>query len=379
MWTTPAPPSTAFVAASIWSGTGDVKTSPGHAASSMPAPTKPPCIGSCPAPPPEMIATLPVGASLRTTIWFSKSTRTRSGCAAARPASDSLTTSAGSLMNFFITCVAIAIFAPLPRWDGFADAGAVGLGDGSLDRASDLPWCRHPVVGEARERRADQVCRDVREELLRPVVHSAVDRRDEERADRARWVQRCIRDRTDGDDDRDDDKTDHEPGPAFGRACIDDAEDREQQDPRADRLDEHRRAPARRRVVEVDDAEAVAEVDRPRSEGAPHGQRSGHAAGDLRRPVLRHLTPREALRRRKRERDRRVDVAARDLPDRVDERHDDQAEGHRDEAEVGSGERRLRAALEQQDRRHGAGADEDEQCRADDLGEEALRNVVLRH
>jgi hypothetical protein len=72
-------------------------------------------------------------------------------------------------------------------------------------------------------------------------------------------------------------------------------------------------------------------------------------------------------------------VAARDLPDRVDERHDDQAEGHRDEAQVGAREGRLRAALEQQDRRHGAGADEDEQCRADELGEQTLRDVVLRH
>ena len=38
MCTTPAPPLTALVAASIWSGTGEVKTSPGQAASSMPEP-----------------------------------------------------------------------------------------------------------------------------------------------------------------------------------------------------------------------------------------------------------------------------------------------------------------------------------------------------
>ncbi len=34
MCSTPAPPSTPFVAASIWSGTGEVNTSPAHAASS---------------------------------------------------------------------------------------------------------------------------------------------------------------------------------------------------------------------------------------------------------------------------------------------------------------------------------------------------------
>src|ERR687898_286058 len=59
MWSTPAPPSTALVASSIWSGVGEVKTSPGQAASSIPAPTKPPCIGSWPEPPPDMTPTLP--------------------------------------------------------------------------------------------------------------------------------------------------------------------------------------------------------------------------------------------------------------------------------------------------------------------------------
>src|ERR671931_501439 len=53
MCTTPAPPSTALVAASIWSGTGEVNTSPGQAASSIPSPTKPACSGSCPFPPPR--------------------------------------------------------------------------------------------------------------------------------------------------------------------------------------------------------------------------------------------------------------------------------------------------------------------------------------
>src|SRR5258707_148040 len=48
MWSTPAPPFTAWVAASIWSGTGEVNTAPGQAASSMPRPTNPPCMGSWP-------------------------------------------------------------------------------------------------------------------------------------------------------------------------------------------------------------------------------------------------------------------------------------------------------------------------------------------
>jgi hypothetical protein len=46
----PAPRPQPLVAAGIWSGTVEVNTSPGHAASSMPYPTKPPCNGSCPDP-----------------------------------------------------------------------------------------------------------------------------------------------------------------------------------------------------------------------------------------------------------------------------------------------------------------------------------------
>ena len=59
MCSTPAPPSTVVVAASIWSGVGEVNIWPAQAASSIPKPTKPPCIGSWPDPPPEMMATLP--------------------------------------------------------------------------------------------------------------------------------------------------------------------------------------------------------------------------------------------------------------------------------------------------------------------------------
>ena len=67
MCSTPAPPSIAFVASYIWSGVGEVKTSPGQAASSIPMPTKPPCIGSCPEPPPDRTPTFPeTGESART-------------------------------------------------------------------------------------------------------------------------------------------------------------------------------------------------------------------------------------------------------------------------------------------------------------------------
>src|SRR4051794_2130542 len=109
MCRTPGPPSTAFVASCIWSGVGEVKTSPGQAASSMPRPTKPPCIGSCPEPPPETMPTLPwTGASARTMYGGSKLTRTRSAWAAAIPSSSSRSTVSGLLMSFFMDAAVVS-------------------------------------------------------------------------------------------------------------------------------------------------------------------------------------------------------------------------------------------------------------------------------
>ena len=132
-------------------------------------------------------------------------------------------------------------------------------------------------------------------------------------------------------------------------------------------------------MVEVHHPEAVAEILRPIAERGPDRKRAEDAADYLARPVHRHLAPGESLRHREREGHGRVDVAARDLADRVDHRDDDQAEGERDEAEVGARERRLGPALEQEDGRHGAGPDEDEQAGPDDLGDRSLERGVLLH
>src|SRR5581483_6457282 len=126
--------------------------------------------------------------------------------------------------------------------------------------------------------------------------------------------------RSDRDDDRHDHEPDHEPGPALGRPRVDDAEDREEQDRGPERLDEHRRTPGGDGMVEVHDPEAVAEVDRARTERRPHGEGASNTTYELRAPVQRDLAPREALRHGQRERHGRVDVAAGDLADRVDER-----------------------------------------------------------
>src|SRR5436190_7844654 len=126
MWRTPAPPLTAFVASIIWSGVGEVKTSPGQAASSIPGPTKPPCMGSCPEPPPDTIPTFPsTGASARTTNDGSYDTRKRSPYASSTPSSASRTTASGALINFFI--VSSPRHAPAPNDDDPAAVLCLGM------------------------------------------------------------------------------------------------------------------------------------------------------------------------------------------------------------------------------------------------------------
>src|SRR5581483_730912 len=103
---TPAPVSTARVAATIWSGVGEVNTWPGHAASSMPCPTNPMCRGSCPLPPPDTSATFPAVPRARRTNLPSSPRTTRSRWAIANPARLSRTIVSGSFTNFFIAASA---------------------------------------------------------------------------------------------------------------------------------------------------------------------------------------------------------------------------------------------------------------------------------
>src|SRR5579875_161973 len=174
MCSTPAPPLTALVAASIWSGVGEVNTSPGQAASSMPMPTKPPCFGSCPDPPPDTRPTLPwTGASARTMTFGSVITRSRSGCAAATPCSASLTTSAGSLISFFIVgpppglCMSFRLVRPGRRATGPAPgAVAVARAGSRSDGLASIP-------GRARPADRDLFLR--RRRLLQPRVQDVAD------------------------------------------------------------------------------------------------------------------------------------------------------------------------------------------------------------
>src|SRR5437588_9764533 len=158
MCRTPAPPSTALVASDIWSGVGEVKISPGHAASSIPRPTKPPCIGSCPEPPPDTMPTLPcTGASVRTMYAGSRLTRMRSACAAAIPSSASWTTSSGALMSFFMA------LSP-----GIEEVERQCADDPTDDGRDDGDPRVAPVRGTLARDGQDRVC-DARREVTRRV------------------------------------------------------------------------------------------------------------------------------------------------------------------------------------------------------------------
>src|SRR5690242_4396946 len=95
-------------------------------------PTKPPCIGSWPLPPPLITPTLPWrGASLRITTLLSKSTRMRSPWAASMPCKASATTLSTLLISFFIIplllCTAVAVTVRCPRRDRLRRGGRPGV------------------------------------------------------------------------------------------------------------------------------------------------------------------------------------------------------------------------------------------------------------
>src|SRR5437762_10998831 len=168
MWRTPAPPSTARVAASIWSGTGEVNTLPAHAASSMPSPTNPPWSGSCPEPPPEISPTLPAfGPPARRTTLLAVSIFTMSGWAAASPARLSGTMSSRPLISFFIAWLgAVAAMSGsfgrqrVGRVTDRIREGRSGVGVGHLGRGDTRDGRRCVMADELIEEGADEAAAD---------------------------------------------------------------------------------------------------------------------------------------------------------------------------------------------------------------------------
>src|SRR5436190_8590311 len=322
MCRTPAPPSTALVAARIWSGTGEVNTSPGQAASSIPYPTYPPCSGSCPDPPPDTRLTLPgVGPPARV-MYRSVVLTDSDGCAAATPASASVSTSSGALISFFTTTPC--------RWSGHADGfGGGGVGDRRrLDRAD-----------EGIGRRGQQAGQEGRDEihgylLPQQPLAAAHGRPGDHRAEVPRGVQCRARHGSDDSDDREYDRRDRQPVPTRrGPAVRRGTEDHEDQQEGTDQFGEERVPRVARRIAEY----AQPRVDARLPEYAPDREPARDPAEELRPQVTGYVRPRRLLRGRQGEGDRRVDVAAGDVPDGVDHRDDHHHERERDDAQLGHG------------------------------------------
>src|SRR5262245_53824096 len=101
-----------------------------------------------------------------------------SRCAAARPASDSRTRSAGSLRNFFMGAVAVVAMLILSVRRGGGGGGVavvVGMADRLGDRHLGDARRRHEVVGERREGGADKPWQHVDRNQLAPVGRAAAD------------------------------------------------------------------------------------------------------------------------------------------------------------------------------------------------------------
>src|SRR3954451_10946018 len=277
MCTTPAPPSTALVAASIWSGTGEVKTSPQHAASSMPRPTKPACSGSWPDPPPEMRPTLPgVGPVARYTTLFSWSTCS-CGCAASTPSSASLTTSAGSLISFFISC----LHSDVRRGQGHDRR----RGGGRAGERPERQGRRH--AGEALGAQIDR--------QLRPVDRPAPELLDQHGTDCARRVDGRAGGRGHGNDRREHDQTDRQAGETGRGLAVDDTEDGEDEDEPADELGGEGLRPVYGRPIR---GNAQPDVGCLLAEYRDDCQRADDGAGHLGGEVAGNLAPGELAARR---------------------------------------------------------------------------------
>ena len=89
-----------------------MKIWPGHAASSMPCPTKPASSGSWPLPPPEMRTTFERAWSRRRRNVRLGDMTTISECAAENPSNQFATSVLGEFMNFFIWRTCLRLSAP---------------------------------------------------------------------------------------------------------------------------------------------------------------------------------------------------------------------------------------------------------------------------
>ena len=206
MCSTPAPPSTPLVAASIWSGTGEVKTSPAQAASSMPEPDEAavqrlvartrrrrsgrPCPDRARRPEDDLV--LVVDPQLRV-----------GGLDAA--AAPRTTTSAGSLISFFMVWLLCLVGYAGGR--STEPASARSACERSTASTSAVGALDEAPVGQSGQRRRPAARRQVDGQLL-PLHGAAGELLDEHRAEGAGRVDRGAGGRRDRDDRGEDDEAD---------------------------------------------------------------------------------------------------------------------------------------------------------------------------
>ena len=179
--------------------------------------------------------------------------------------------------------------------------------------------------------------------------------------------------RRDRDDGSEHDQADRDTGEPGRGLAVDDAEDREHQDERADELGGERLRHAH--SVRVVRRHAQADVTGLLAEHADDRRGADDGADDLGADVRRHLAPRELAGDGQSQGDRRVDVVATDVPEGVDGGDDDGAERQGDHAQIGHRERRV--AVDDQRGGHRAHPDEHQKRRSDGLSTQALEQIGL--
>src|SRR5437764_7627513 len=215
-----------------------------------------------------------------------------SGCAASIPCSASVTTSSGALMSFFMSSYLSLCSSVRSRSGRRSAYGKLRLRVTQVD-----PGLGQLAVGRRTREQTQRVgSRDAGEQLraqvdgdLVPLHAAARDLLDEHRAEGARGVDRGAGRRRDRDDRREHDEADGNAGEAGRGLAMDDAEDGEHEDERADELSGEGLRPADvavARDAQTDGARLV-------TEDAQDGRRAESGASSLGGDVSRNLRPRE--------------------------------------------------------------------------------------
>ncbi len=220
------------------------------------------------------------------------------------------------------------------------------------------------VVGECPRSAAEERSDDVDVEL-RPRRRPAEELVHQVGAERARRVDGPAGERTDEHDLGRDRQPDEEAGPAGGSPLVDrDRHDREDQQERPERLGDD--------ALQAVDAGAesreahAAEVGGPAADVRHDEQGTDEGTEQLRDHVRRDLGPAEASGRCQADGHGRVDVRTGRRADGVDDQGHHQTEGQGDDAQPAVGEA---PAVHREGGDHRAGAEEDQQAGADELGE----------